>query len=263
MKYLITILLALVIVQTKASPPDSLSAKLLQQEMIYWNAHTDSVRLCALLIKARLNREAGLYTNALSELNRAQEISANRNEGTEIEYQKMITYFLLSRYDVCAEMAFDSSDIKIHYNEYLIMKLYSLNEMEKWGECKSLLLLHCNKNDTLRANEIEKLPVSYKYKSPQKAKKLSAFLPGLGETYAGYPLKGLISLILNGGFLFFAGYNYYAAYYISGSVLGIFPFLRFYSGGKKLSLILANKHNEKLSDGIKDKYWKVINSTLN
>src|SRR6185312_7668780 len=142
MKYLITILLALVIVQTKASPPDSLSEKLLQQEILYYNATNDSVRLCTLLTKAQLNREAGYYINALNELNRAQEISVNHKQGTEIQYQKMIMYFLLNRYDVCSEMALDSSDIEMHYHEYLIMKLYSLNEMEKWNECKSMLLLH-------------------------------------------------------------------------------------------------------------------------
>jgi len=262
MKYLITIILALAAVNSEAQLTDSLSGRLLRQEKLYWLASNDSVKYCVLLTKAKLNREAGLYVNALSELNRAEDISVGNSEVSEIEYEKMITYFLLGRYDGCVGIAIDSGQIAGHYHEYLLMKLYSLDETEKWTECKNLLLQNCSKRDTLKINEVENLPISYKHKSPQKAKVLSSILPGLGETYAGYPLKGFTSLLLNGGFLFFAGYNFYTAYYISGSVLGVFPFLRFYSGGKRLSFNLANQHNQKISDRIKKKYWEEIDAVV-
>lgn len=262
MKYLIITILTLAAIRCEAQRNNTLAEKLLQQEKLYWTATSDSVRLNALLTKAMLNRDAGLYANALHETNRAEALPLNHYLEAEVEYQKMVIYFLWGRYDICCGITIDSSAIATHYNNYLVMELYSLNETEQWSLCKTILLRHCRKSDTLLTTEIENLPVSFKYKSPEKARKLSAFLPGLGETYAGYPLKGFTSLVLNGGFLFFGAYNVYTGYYITGGVFGIFPFLRFYSGGKKLSYTLAEKHNQRAASLVKKQYWEEINAIV-
>ena len=89
-------------------------------------------------------------------------------------------------------------------------------------------------------------------KSPKRATILSIFLPGLGQTYAGYPGEGIISLSLNVaalGILVFGAVN---AYYISGYVVGAGFLQNFYNGGQKRAAILANKHNYRVTREFND-----------
>ncbi len=262
MRYLITIILALAALQSESQVSDSLSVKLLHQEMIYWQAQSDSVRFYTLLDKARLNRNAGLYDNAINELYRAEKFCAGTKQHTEMSYEKMLNYFLADEYISCSEIVLDSGAIANHYDEYLTMRLYSMNEIEKWESCKSEMIKACNKGDTAKISEIKNLPVSYNYKNPEKCRRMSAILPGLGETYAGYPFKGFTSFVLNGGFLFFAGYNFYTSYYVTGVISGLLPFKKFHAGGKRLSAILADEHNEIESGKLKKKYREEISSII-
>jgi hypothetical protein len=262
MKYLIIIILALVVRQSKSQVSDSLSVKLLHQEMIYWQAQSDSVRFSALLGKAKLNRNAGFYENAINELYRAEKYCVTIKQRSEMNYEKMFNYFLADQYASCSEIILDSAAITSHYIEYITMRLYSMNETEKWERCKSELLRACNKDDTIKIKEITNLPISYNYKNPEKCRRMSGILPGLGEVYAGYPFKGFTSFVLNGGLLVFAGYNFYTSYYITGVISGIFPFIKVHRGGKRFSAILADEHNEIESEKLKKKYREEIASII-
>ncbi len=262
MKYIITIILALVIAQSDAQLADSVSAKLLHNEVLFWQAQNDSVRFYALLNKANIDKTAEAYEKALDELYRASKYATTNNELSELNYQKMLNYFLSSQYSFSSEMTLDSLGVGNHYHEYLTMKLYSMIEMEKWDRCKSELLRLCNRNDSVKANEITHLPISYKYKDPEKSRRMSAILPGLGEIYAGYTFKGITSFIINGGFLAFMGYNIYTHYYITSVVSGFYPFTKFHSGGKRLSAILADKHNTVEAGKLKNKYREEMYSLI-
>jgi len=262
MKYIITTILVLLTVVTNAQVNDSLAQRLLRQEIVYWQAPNDSVRFYSLLAKAKTDRGAGVYSDALNELFRAEKFCFTKQEKADMDYEKMLNYFLTDAYSFCSEITIDSTNIAAHFNEYLTMKLYSMNEAEKWDRCKEIMITLCNKNDTALQAKIEQLPVSYNYKNPEKCRRMSAILPGLGETYAGYPFKGFTSFIINGGFLFFAGYNFYTAYYVTGVISGLYPFIRFHAGGKRLSAILADRHNDIESGKVKKQYWEEINLLL-
>jgi hypothetical protein len=262
MKYLITIILLLAIAQSEAQVADSLSVKLLNQEMIFWQAQSDSVRFYALLNKAGINRAAGAYDGAINELYRAEKYCHGQDQLAEMNYAKMVNYFLADQYSFCSEITLDSINTVKHFSEYTTMKLYSLLEIKEWERCKKELIKLCNSTDTAKISEIKQFPTTYNYKDPEKCRRMSSVLPGLGEVYAGYPFKGITSFILNGGFLFFAGYNFYAGYYITGVVSGLYPFIKFHSGGKRLSAILADMHNTKESGKLKNKYREEINSLI-
>jgi hypothetical protein len=262
MKYLITTILLLAIVRSEAQVADSLSAKLLNQEMIFWQAQSDSVRFYALLNKANINKAAGYYDGAINELYRAEKYCHGQNELDEMNYEKMTNYFLADQYSFCSEITLDSISSLKYFNEYVTMKLYSLIEIKEWEKCKREMIKLCNCADTAKISEIKRLPTAYNYKDPEKCRRMSSILPGLGEAYAGYPFKGITSFILNGGFLFFAGYNFYANYFITGIVSGLYPFIKFHSGGKRLSAILADEHNANESGKLKNKYREEINSFI-
>ena len=262
MKYWSIIIFLSVSLLSSAQMTDSLQQKLLNKELTFWQAQNDSVRFYALLGKARADRNAGLYRNALKELSRADDYCKTGSEKSELEYEKMINYFLSDRYAECGATEIDSNRAGEHYQEFVTMKLYALNEVGKWQECKDAILKLCPLTDSTRINEIKQLPVSYKYKKPERARHMSAILPGLGEVYAGYPFKGLTSLVVNAAFLAFGGYNFYYSYYVTGAVAGVFPFLRFYSGGKRLSAILADRHNNIEAAKLKVKYREKIGALL-
>ncbi|HTA84328.1 MAG TPA: hypothetical protein VK783_15395 [Bacteroidia bacterium] len=260
MKYIIITILALLSTYSSAQQYDSLPAKLLHQEMVYWQAQSDSVKFMALFTKAVLYKKSNKYNDALNELFRAEKFCAGKKNRDALQYETMLNYFLSGKYNTCSEIAFDSTPPAIYYNNYILMKLYSLNETEKWSACKELMIQQCTVTDTLLCNRVKQLPIGYNYKNPEKCRRLSSILPGLGETYAGYPFKGFTSFILNAGFLVFTGYNIYTGYYVTGVISGFFPFIKFHAGGKRLSAILADEHNEKESGILKKKYWEDINS---
>ncbi len=263
MKYWIFITLLLASLCANAQVSDTLDKSLMSAELNFWHAKNDSCRFVAVLNKVRLYRHAGLYEQALTEADRIDAYTLTQKEDAALKYEKLTANFLSDNYKYCPAITFDSSELGAHAKEIKFMTLYSLNESENWVGCKTQMVKYVLAGDSARIKEIQKLPVGYKYKDPDKSKHLSAILPGLGETYAGYPLKGITSFVLNAGFLAFAGYNIYAGYYVTSIDLGIFPFLKFYKGGKRLSPILAEKHNEKESEKVKSQFRKEIDSILN
>lgn len=243
----------------KAQVSDSLSVKLLQCEKDYWTANTDSVRFAALIKKAEAYRNVAHYEESLHELYRASKYAVGKKEEAIEKYEEMTDYFLNNQYSFCGNIIIDSIQGTDFYKGYETMKLFSLIETENWETCKQEMLKLCKPADT---SVIDALPVGYNYKSPEKARRMSAYLPGLGEVYAGYPFKGATSFVLNAGFLCFMAYNISTGYYVMSVVSGFYPFLKFYNGGKRLSAILTERHNQKEAEVVKNKYRAEANLLL-
>jgi hypothetical protein len=254
MKYLTFTTLLLASLLTKAQYSDSLTKALLNAEFSFWQADNDSLRFMALLQKMNLYRYSEHYQQALTEADRAENYSYGNKEKAQLKYERMINSFLLDRYRYCSTQSFDSTEVSGHSKEIEYMLLYSMDESENWSKCKNEMIKYLDKPDSMAIKKIMNLPVSYNYKSPEKSKRLSTFLPGLGEVYSGYPVKGITSFVLNAGFLAFAGYNFYLNYYVTGYVSGILPMLKFYWGGRRLSSGLAERHNEQQENKIKKLY---------
>lgn len=106
--------------------------------------------------------------------------------------------------------------------------------------------------------EIVSLQTTVKYKSPGTALKLSSYLPGLGEIYAGNIGKGLTSFIIHAGLIWFAYEQYVAAFYITGTFAGVYPLYRFYNGGRNLSYKLALQYNEAQDWKLRKQYQTII-----
>lgn len=261
MRYIIFILIIFTNIRVKAQTVDNIVAdKLLHYEFVMWSSTADSIKFNALMAKAALYNGAELYNNALKELDRAGEYTSSGISKTELDYEKVKTYFLANRYSFASGILISVNDLdsinKKH--EYVTMLLYSLNEEEKWKSCKSTMLDNCNDCDSATIKVIRELSEQYRYISPERCKKQSGFLPGLGQTMAGYPLKGATSFLLQAGLTTFLAYNIYTGFYVAGAVSGLMPLLKFHKGGKRLSAILAEKRNEKNSALLKHKYAQAI-----
>ncbi|MBI4930894.1 MAG: hypothetical protein HY841_09045 [Bacteroidetes bacterium] len=142
------------------------------------------------------------------------------------------------------------------------LPLYALvlNELQRWPEAKEKILQSINlseinsaEKDSLR-KKINELYVSKNYphlKNLLKAQKMSAFLPGLGQLYAGYFWEGAASAFLNTASL---GLMIYLVYppmqlYFTSATVGTAVFSKFYLGGSNRLEYLVGKKNYKLLRG--------------
>lgn len=135
--------------------------------------------------------------------------------------------------------------------------LLTQTELQKFTECKDLLLRLTDSTSILH-KEIASLSVSPKFRSPSKAMRLSTFLPGLGQAYSGYPLKGLSSLLLEAGCGVLSVLSYSQGLFFTGTVFGVYPFYRFYQGGRRMSWFLAEKTNQQNENKLKNIYQNLI-----
>ena len=142
----------------------------------------------------------------------------------------------------------DSGLVYQFYPLYVLI----LNESKKYQEAKEVLIAYATYlvKDTLQKkiilNEIDqqyqlsKIP---KMKDPEKAKKLSMFLPGTGQLYAGYFWEGALNVTLQLAGLGFTGLCIWKKYYFTGAFVGFSIFQKFYGGGMNRAQFLVEKRN--------------------
>lgn len=260
MRYLLIITLILKNLLSNAQPDSLLASALLNAELRLYYSVNDSERFNILFDKAELYKNAGNNEKALQELKRAGTYCKTVNESAHLRYQKLLNYFLAGQYNDAISIELFENEIRYLNKsaEYYSIRLLALNELQNWKLCKQELLRNCHDCDSMQKVFISALPITFDYRSPEKCSRWSSFIPGAGQIKAGYPLKGIASILIQGGLITFTGYNYYSAYYITGSVTGLLPFRKFYKGGIRLSGILAEEHNQNRSTALKEKYRKII-----
>lgn len=159
---------------------------------------------------------------------------------------------------------------------YQIYPLYVLilNESRKYEEAKLVLseyAKHLVKDSLQRLAILQEIDQQYensripKLKNPEKAKKLSMFLPGTGQLYAGYFWEGALNVTLQLAGLGFTALCIWQKYYFTGAFVGFSIFQKFYGGGMNRAQFLAEKRNylttRKFNDGVKT--YMIENRALN
>ncbi len=262
MNYLIIILLILIQCTGNAQHVTNtlVSDKLLSLELLCWQASGDSGKTVLLLEKSQLYKSNRMYKEAAKEMDRTKKFTINDSLRALVNYEKALNYFLNGDYSYCTGIVIERKDINCigRKKEYTLMRLQALAESERWQQCKEELIAANCCSDSASLTYVQQLPEVYNYITPEDCSRLSGYLPGLGAIKAGYPVKGITSFVIQAGLIAFTGYNFYGGYYITGSVSGVLPFLKFYSGGKRLSERLAEKHNQKEKDNLKRKYSEII-----
>lgn len=137
----------------------------------------------------------------------------------------------------------DSSD----KHDIVMMKILSLNEMNRWKEARVLysrFMLAYGPPESAFPDPYRHIP---KLKDPDKAEKLSAYLPltGAGLFYAGSITEGMLSLILQVSFISFGVYSIVLERYITGILIGVGGYAAFYKGGVRRARSLAETNNKK------------------
>ncbi|WP_245581641.1 tetratricopeptide repeat protein [Rudanella lutea] len=124
-----------------------------------------------------------------------------------------------------------------------VVRILSLNELQRWPEAGAAYrqLLAQTGADTTKT-PYGQLP---RLKSEQKAERLSTFIPGGGQFYAGKPGEAILSILVQSAGLYFGVTNFLAGYYLSAWGVGAALFGSFHAGGIRRSQHLVREYNSR------------------
>jgi hypothetical protein len=240
--------------QTRGRPLNLNEQMLILEHRIWLSSNRDTCN-ALLFQKAGILKQASQFERSRRELNR---IESNDKINNELLYEKAIVSFLSGDFSDSYNQLSDISDsIRFNTKSICFLWLLTLSELHQWGKCKNALI----RKDSLLSTEtkvLAGLPTILSYKSPEKAYRLSSYLPGLGQAYSGHWGRGVTSFIINAGLIWFAYQQYAATFYITATCAGVYPLSRFYNGGRNLSYNLTLEYNETLEGKTMQQYQEVI-----
>ncbi len=126
----------------------------------------------------------------------------------------------------------------------LVLKILALNELRRWSEAAADYhqLIAGFHSDTALTDYYAHLP---KQKSEAKAEKLSTFIPGAGQFYAGSPFDGLFSICIQAAGIYFGVLSFEQHYYLSAWLIGAALFGAFHMGGVHRAVVLVQHYNRR------------------
>lgn len=233
----------------------------------------NDVRTIALLKKAECLLQTGNFTEAEKTTERIVYTNLCDTLIAESHYQGALCSYLAGNFpnaeNHLLQMHSFIRDSSLTANSFPLYALV-LNELQRWPEAKEKALKAINsaavssvEKDTLRIR-INKLYTAENYprmKNLLKAQKMSAFLPGLGQLYAGYFWEGTASAFLNVASVGFMVYCIYTKLYFTGVFTGSGVLSKFYIGGSNRLEYLVGKRNYKVLRKYNDQLKAVILSS--
>lgn len=99
------------------------------------------------------------------------------------------------------------------------------------------------------------------YKSPKSAMLLSTLIPGGGQIYCGRWLSGLNAMLLNGALGYLTVNNIIKERYVSGFLVFIFLYQRYYNGNRHQAYGIAIEQNDKIDGRYEKEIVNLIRET--
>lgn len=221
-----------------------------------------------LIKKANCYQEIGDHNSALATINRANFYKGSDSTKFNLYYKAALYSYLTKEFKAAQgyllEMQYYITNNNLVQN-CLFLEILIHYSLEEWEESLQKFKKYSQINgiDSLTEFKLTSMPFP-KMKNTDKAENLSAFLPGIGQWYAGYPLKGITSGALQLTFAGWGAYSIYNGYFFSGAFTGISIFYLFYSGGTRYASFLANQTNIKRNENyIKPFKELILNNEYN
>ncbi len=199
-----------------------------------------------LLKKTYCLKQLGKYDAAYQNIERADLYTGNDSLRYLLFYESIVTALLARKADVALskvqELQAESKDSALLL-KILPFEVLALNELHRWEEAHIKYQVLAGRYGIAYDPYPEIL--LFKMKNPEKAMTLSYLLPGIGQMYAGYFWKGMVSMLLNVGMIGFSGWSFWNGYYFSGAFTGVALFYLSYNGGVRYAELLAKQYNTK------------------
>lgn len=208
-----------------------------------------------------LHKQRELFEEYAKTLERINKSVLSKPLRVRLFYELTFAYFMLEEYSKAQFNWLQLESINEQLSkDALLLKTLLFAKLRKWDESREAFLAYSKDSSDNSLDVFEEIK-SMKLKSPEKAENLSYFLPGVGQMYAGKPLRGLTSLTLQSGMLAFAAFNFFNGYYISGTFTGVSLFYVFYMGGARHASYLAEEFNKRQHEKAYRKLTQLIVET--
>ena len=232
----------------------------------------NSARTTALLKKAECYKQMENYSEAEKITERIIYTNLNDSLLAEARYQSALCSYLSGDFSNAEshllQMHSFIKDSSLTKNSLPLYALV-LNELQRWDEAKEkvLIAIHLSEINSAQKDILRKnvnalyVPQNYPHlKKLLKAQKMSAFLPGLGQLYAGYFWEGAASAFLNVASLGLSGYFIYETLYFTAAFAGTSVLSKFYMGGSnRLEYLVAKKNYQLLREYNDELKKRIIN----
>lgn len=206
----------------------------------------------AALEKARCEKMLGRYGKAADVLETVMLQGLPDSLQYPILFEGVVSAYLAHE----PSRAYQRQQVLVHFfpdsaesHDLLLMKILSLNEMRRWHEADTVYR-HYQQfwagGYMVRADPYRHMP---RLKDPEKAEKLSAYLPftGAGLFYADDVSEGVLNVALQIGFIAFGAYSVLMERYIIGALIGVGGYAAFYHGGVRRAKAYTMLRNERVS----------------
>lgn len=207
-----------------------------------------------LILKAQCYKALGDYEAGIRNLQRIRFLNSDSLKQA-VNYETVLLHYLNHEYQEAYSRLVRAQAQGQETKETLLLSFLVNVDLQKWDAARELLIDQDSVFQFGPEDIAYIVPAKWKLKDPNKAFNLS-LLPGIGQWYAGYFWKGVLSGSIQVGLGLFSIYNLIEGYFFSGTLTGVALFYTFYLGGARYASQLAERKNHERSEIIKKRFFE-------
>jgi hypothetical protein len=218
----------------------------LQLEEQIFQSNTEAQQINLILKKANCLKQKNMFAEAYNNLLRIEFENLADTLQNKILFELMLNATMANQpNDAMYYLIQHKNFVTDSANSYQINLLKAIIYLEnrEWETAHQLMRSLLRENEKLKLDSIWNANFP-RFKNVKKARRLSTFLPGLGQSYAGKAGFGIINFIGIAGSAYFTYWHIIHQYYWIAAITGGGWMSRFYVGGLKTSTSLTRKNNE-------------------
>lgn len=235
-------------------------------ERVAFFADNPADKALAALNKVSCLKQRGEFDLAAKRLEEVPLPGLTDSLAFEIQYQSALCYYLAADF-LTASARLKNLAFRYPGNAELsrtsFMHTLVWNELRQYDSAliAAIRFVRCHQQDLFKRElEIKALAAFYApenrpaLKNANTAEWLSRFIPGLGQTWLGYPGEGSVSFLLNAASLGIGALGILTGYPVSGYIIGGGLLQKFYFGGLRRTQYLSEKTNYERSRAFNDAF---------
>lgn len=209
-----------------------------------------------LILKSQCYKALGDYEAGIRNLKRVRFLNSDSLKQA-VDYETVLLHYLNHDFQEAYSRIVRIKAKQTETKETLILSFLVNVDLQKWEEARELLISQDSVFQFDQSDIDYILPPKWKLKDPDKAFNLS-LLPGIGQWYAGYFWRGVLSGSIQLVLGVFSIYSLVEGYFFSGTLTGVALFYTFYLGGARYASQLALRKNHERSEIMKERFFEKL-----